>query len=29
MYELGNKQRAVWGQSGMIVEALRHAEDAL
>jgi farnesyl-diphosphate farnesyltransferase len=29
MYEPGNQRRALWVQSGMIVDALRHAEDAL
>jgi farnesyl-diphosphate farnesyltransferase len=29
MYESGNEQRAAWVQSGMIVDALRHATDAL
>lgn len=29
MYEKGNEERATWAQSGMVLDALRHATDAL
>lgn len=29
MYEPGNEQRAQWAQTGMVVDALRHATDSL
>lgn len=29
MYATGNEQRAQWAQSGMVVDALRHATDSL